>query len=127
MLASTEPVRVLNANTPAAATFTDTPVPPPTATAAERANAWMLSSDNASTVTPPAVLSTVESSIVASVLPTMMLVASVTDRATPTDTPPLAATEMATEKSIAWIAELSCAITSTSLTASTSLPTIDAS
>ena len=127
MLASTEPVRVLKATTPAAATFTDTPLPPPTAIEAARAKAWMLSSDSASTVTVPAVASTVELSIVASVPPSILLLARAKEAATPTETPPLAATEMAAEKSIARMAELSCAITSTLPVASTSLSTTDAS
>ena len=127
MLASVEPVVVLKATTPAAATCTDTAPAPPAEIAAERANAWMPASDTAFTATPPPVVSTVESSIVASVSPSMRFSASATDMATLTAAVPLADTATAAEKSIARIAELSCASTSTAPAASTPLRTTEAS
>ena len=69
MLASTELVVVLFAPTPARATLNDAPPAPPKArpTATPIANTWL--SADASTVISPPVLSTVESSMVASRLP----------------------------------------------------------
>ena len=69
MLASAELVVVLVAPTPAKATLNDAPPAPPKArpTATPIANTWL--SATASTVISPPVLSTVESSMVASRLP----------------------------------------------------------
>jgi len=94
ILASTEPIKVLKATTPAAATCTDTPLAPPAEIAADRANAWMLPSDNAFTATPPAVVSTVESSIADSVLLRSCCSPGPPKRRLPPQ-PPACATEMA--------------------------------